>query len=164
LNDDLAGKMCSPEEIEKKRLLALQKRQSKQAQLMKLNVPTSSSVSGSNGQLFQELKHTHVMDTNIMRQNKSNNRFNPIEPKKFFTQASTVTGKCYMISNNRFALETSAFVPEIIATFKTIPSRVYGNYKLNDFNVVYIHKYLKFLFMFMYFLRCKIKNMEFSSQ
>lgn len=32
-----------------------------------------------------------------------------------------------MISNERFALETSSFVPAIIETFKTLPSRAYGN-------------------------------------
>lgn len=124
--------MCSPEEIEKKRLLALQKRQFRQAQLQKLNNSTNGSGNQPlpTDQISEESKHKN--STNIMRQNKSNNRFNPIEPKKFFSQISSVTGKCYMISNNRFALETSAFVPEIIATFKTIPSRVYGDYELND--------------------------------
>lgn len=73
-----------------------------------------------------------------MRQNKSNNRYNPIEPKNFFSQ--TVTGKCYMISDDRFALETSSFVPMIIELFKTIPSRIYGDYKFIDSIAMY--KYL----------------------
>lgn len=110
-------KMCSPEEIEKKRLLALQKRQ--QAQLKTQSTPNSSTQ-----------QQSKLNDNgNIMRQNKSNNRFNPIEPRNFFSQTVSVTGKCYMISNDRFALETSSFVPAIIEIFKTIPSRIYGKYK-----------------------------------
>jgi hypothetical protein len=35
-----------------------------------------------------------------------------------------------MINNDRFALETSTFIPVVIDTFKTIPSRMYGKYKL----------------------------------
>ncbi|XP_012215897.1 SWI/SNF-related matrix-associated actin-dependent regulator of chromatin subfamily A-like protein 1 [Linepithema humile] len=135
---DKMDKVCSPEEIEKKRLLALQKRQFKQAQLKNLNIPTNSSASQSPRQIPQESKYKD--STNVMRQNKSNNRFNPIEPKKFFNLTSIVTGKCRMISNDRFALETSAFVPEIIATFKTVPSRAYDvnskvwNFHLNDYD------------------------------
>lgn len=112
-------KICSPEEIEKKRLLALQKRQ--QAQLKAQSTPNNSSTQ-------QQSKLND--NKNIMRQNKSNNRFNPIEPRNFFNQTLSVTGKCYMISNDRFALETSSFVPEIIEIFKTVPSRIYGKYKL----------------------------------
>lgn len=132
-------------------MLALQKRQFKQAQLQKLT-PTSSSASQSTSQMCQESKHTD--STNIMRQNKSNSRFNPIEPKKFFNQTSTVTGKCYMISNDRFALETSAFVPEIITTIKTIPSKSYGNYELND--LIMSHTNISEIFIYVYFFRYKI--------
>lgn len=110
--------MCSSEEIERKRLLALQRRE--QAQLKAQN-----NIS-RNSPIHQQMKHKH--NTSIVRQNKASNRFNPIEPRKFFSSLSaTVTGKCYMISDDRFALETSLFVPKIIETFKTIPSRLYGN-------------------------------------
>lgn len=120
-------RVCSPEEIEKKRLLALQKRQ--QAQLKTQSTPRNSSTQ-------QQSKKDNE---NIMRQNKSNNRFNPIEPRNFFNQTLTVTGKCYMISNDRFALETSSFVPAIIEIFKAVPNRIYGNYKLIDLIVMHIN-------------------------
>lgn len=84
----------------------------------------------------------NVNGNTVMRQNKSNNRFNPIEPRNFFSQMLTVTGKCYMISDHRFALEISSFVPAIIEIFKTIPSRIYGNYKLTDLIAMHTNKYL----------------------
>ncbi|XP_077274708.1 SWI/SNF-related matrix-associated actin-dependent regulator of chromatin subfamily A-like protein 1 [Temnothorax americanus] len=122
-------KVCTPEEIEKKRLLALQKRQ--EAQLKAQRSPKDSPAR----------QQTHLSDgTNVARLNKSNVRFNPIEPRNFFSQASNVTGKCYMISQDRFALELSAFVPEIVEIFKTVPSRAYDlktriwNFHLNDYD------------------------------
>jgi len=113
------GKTCSLAEIEKKRLLALQRRE--QAQLKARN--TSCKVNN----VISE--PTYKVDS-IIKQKRSHNRFNPIEPKNFFNRMSTVTGKCYMINNDRFALETSTFVAAVIDTFKTIPSRMYGKYKL----------------------------------
>ncbi|XP_071639778.1 SWI/SNF-related matrix-associated actin-dependent regulator of chromatin subfamily A-like protein 1 [Temnothorax longispinosus] len=122
-------KKCTPEEIEKKRLLALQRRQEAQlkAQILSKDSPAR--------------QETHLSDsTNVVRLNKSNVRFNPIEPRNFFSQPLNVTGKCYMISEDRFALELSAFVPEIVEIFKTVPSRVYDlktriwNFHLNDYD------------------------------
>ncbi|XP_011694031.1 PREDICTED: SWI/SNF-related matrix-associated actin-dependent regulator of chromatin subfamily A-like protein 1 isoform X2 [Wasmannia auropunctata] len=123
-------KICTPEEIEKKRKLALQKRQ--QAQLRVRSTLTCSPVNN------QQLK----ANKNVARPNKSNNRFNPIEPKNFCnsTQFHSVTGNCYMVSSDRFTLETSLFVPAIIDTFKTISSRIYDpksrtwNFHLNDYD------------------------------
>ncbi|XP_070170383.1 SWI/SNF-related matrix-associated actin-dependent regulator of chromatin subfamily A-like protein 1 [Polyergus mexicanus] len=121
-------KKCCPEEIEKKRLLALQRRQ--QAQLKTQTTPINSPI--------QQPKYND--STNVLRPNKSNNRFNPIEAKNFFSRTSVLTGKCYMISNERFALETSSFVPAIIETFKTLPSRAYDvksrtwNFHINDYD------------------------------
>jgi len=40
-----------------------------------------------------------------------------------------------MISDDRFALEISSFVPAIIDTFKMIPSRIYG--KFIDFMIMH---------------------------
>lgn len=127
----LIDKVCTPEEIEKKRLLALQKRQ--QAQLKGQITPGKSPVQQSK---------LNVNRNAVMRQNKSSNRFNPIEPRNFFSQTSTVTGKCYMISDHRFVLEISSFVPVIIEIFKTIPSRIYGHYKLSLLIVIYRNEYL----------------------
>ncbi|XP_072765590.1 SWI/SNF-related matrix-associated actin-dependent regulator of chromatin subfamily A-like protein 1 isoform X3 [Anoplolepis gracilipes] len=116
---------CSLEEIEKKRLLALQRRQ--QALLKIQTTPSSSPV--------QQPKYNN--STNVMRPNKLNNRFNPMETKNFFNR-TVVTGKCYMISGERFALETSSFASSVIETFKTVPSRSYDvksriwNFHIND--------------------------------
>lgn len=122
-------KTCTPEEIEKKRLLALQRRQ--QSQLKAQSTPTSSQIHqqsklNDNENIAQQNKTNLNDNENIARQNKTNNRFNPIEPRRFFNPMLSVTGKCYMISDDRFALELSAFVPEIIDIFKTVPSRIYG--------------------------------------
>ncbi|XP_018300731.1 SWI/SNF-related matrix-associated actin-dependent regulator of chromatin subfamily A-like protein 1 [Mycetomoellerius zeteki] len=136
-------KTCTPEEIEKKRLLALQRRQ--QSQLKAQSTPTSSQIHqqsklNDNENIAQQNKTNLNDNENIARQNKTNNRFNPIEPRRFFNPMLSVTGKCYMISDDRFALELSAFVPEIIDIFKTVPSRIYDpksriwNFHLNDYN------------------------------
>ncbi|KYM97785.1 SWI/SNF-related matrix-associated actin-dependent regulator of chromatin subfamily A-like protein 1 [Cyphomyrmex costatus] len=121
--------MCTPEQIEKKRLLALERRQQSQFKIQ--STPTSN-------QICQQPKLND--NENIAQRNKTNNRFNPIEPRKFFNQMLSVTGKCYMISDDRFALEISTFVPDIIATFKTVPSRIYDlkskiwNFHIKDYN------------------------------
>ncbi|EFN86322.1 SWI/SNF-related matrix-associated actin-dependent regulator of chromatin subfamily A-like protein 1 [Harpegnathos saltator] len=120
------SKTCSPEEIEKKRLLALERR--KQAQLKTQNITPRNNFT------HQQLKP----NTNVIKQYKQNNRFSPIESRNFF-KSSSITGKCYMISNDRFALETSSFIPAIIETFKTVPSRLYDpksriwNFHINDY-------------------------------
>ncbi|KAL0104812.1 hypothetical protein PUN28_016447 [Cardiocondyla obscurior] len=124
-------KVCTPEEIEKKRLLALQRRQNAQlkTQIMTKNSPLPQSSKSNNNRSAMQHKD-----------NKSNNRFNPISPRNFFSKPSSVTGKCYMISDDRFALETSSFVPAIIEIFKSIPSRIYDaksriwNFHINDYN------------------------------
>lgn len=95
-------------------MLALQRRQ--QAQLKTQTTPINSPI-----------QQSRYDGTNVMRPNKSNNRFNPIEAKKFFGRTLVLTGKCYMINKERFALEISSFVPAVIETFKTLPSRAYGN-------------------------------------
>ncbi|KAG5326033.1 SMAL1 protein, partial [Acromyrmex heyeri] len=135
--------MCTPEEIEKKRLLALQRRQ--QSQLKAQSTPISNqthqqSKLNDNENIARQYKTNLNGNENIIRQNKTNNRFNPMELKKFFNPMVSVTGKCYMISNDRFAIELSAFIPEIIDTFKTVPSRIYDlksriwNFHLDDYN------------------------------
>ncbi|XP_050455855.1 SWI/SNF-related matrix-associated actin-dependent regulator of chromatin subfamily A-like protein 1 [Cataglyphis hispanica] len=124
---DKMDNKCSPEEIEKKRLLALQRRQ--QAQLKTQTTPINSSI-----------QQSRYDSTNVMRSNKSNNRFNPIEAKNFFSRTLVLTGKCYMINQERFALEISSFVPAVIETFKTLPSRAYDaksriwNFHINDYD------------------------------
>ncbi|XP_019885387.1 SWI/SNF-related matrix-associated actin-dependent regulator of chromatin subfamily A-like protein 1 isoform X3 [Camponotus floridanus] len=126
-------KKCSPEEIEKKRLQALARKQ--QSQLNTQTTPRNSPMQQPN----------HNNSTNVMRSIRKNNRFNPIETKNFFSRTSVLTGKCYMISNERFALEISSFVPAVIETFKTLPSRAYGylnvksriwNFHINEYDTL----------------------------
>ncbi|XP_032683947.1 SWI/SNF-related matrix-associated actin-dependent regulator of chromatin subfamily A-like protein 1 [Odontomachus brunneus] len=124
-------KIYSPEEIEKKRLLALQRRE--QAQLKAQN-----NTPRSNPTYQQQTKYKYYSN---VKQCKPNNRYNPIEPRNFYKpQSQPVTGKCYMISTDRFALETSLYVPAIIETFKTVPSRLYDaksriwNFHINDYD------------------------------
>ncbi|XP_036143302.1 SWI/SNF-related matrix-associated actin-dependent regulator of chromatin subfamily A-like protein 1 isoform X2 [Monomorium pharaonis] len=141
-------KQCSPEEIEKKRLQALQRRQ--QAQLKAQNVSANSPATPAHQQAQLKIQNaptntqTHQQtilsdSSNVVRPNKSNYRFNPIVSKNFFSKILSVSGKCYMISEDRFALEVP-FVPAIIETFKTVPSRIYDpkskiwNFHINDYN------------------------------
>ncbi|KAH0952756.1 hypothetical protein HN011_010895 [Eciton burchellii] len=126
---DKIGKTCSLAEIEKKRLLALQRREQAQLKAQSTSCKANNVISPS----------TCKVDS-VIKQNRTHNRFNPIEPKNFFNRMSTVTGKCYMINNDRFALETSTFIPVVIDTFKTIPSRMYDaktriwNFHINDYD------------------------------
>lgn len=98
----------------------MQKRE--QAQLKAQN-----STPRNNPTYQQQTKYKHNLS--VVKQYKPNNRYNPIEPRNFY-KPQPVTGECYMISIDRFALETSSFVPAIIETFKTVPSRLYGNCEL----------------------------------
>ncbi|XP_011876001.1 PREDICTED: SWI/SNF-related matrix-associated actin-dependent regulator of chromatin subfamily A-like protein 1 [Vollenhovia emeryi] len=127
-------KVCTPEEIEKKRLSALQRRQ--QAQLKTGITPVDSPARQQSSSPTVQQSRSNS-SRHFAPQNKSNNRFNPIAPGKFFSQPMA-TGKCYMVSDDRFVLETSLFVPVIIEIFKTIPSRLYDtksriwSFHLND--------------------------------
>lgn len=135
------GNICSPEEIEKKRLLALQRRE--QAQLK-----TQNNTSRSSPIHQQQIKYKH--NSNVVKQYKSN-RYNPIEPRNFYKSPS-VTGKCYMISCDRFAFETSSFVPAIIEIFKTVPSRLYGNCELINLKIISSLDLIIEIFIYIYLI------------
>ncbi|XP_076549329.1 SWI/SNF-related matrix-associated actin-dependent regulator of chromatin subfamily A-like protein 1 [Osmia lignaria lignaria] len=153
----------SQEEIEQKRLLALQRK--KQAQVK--NTSFNSSVSrnsispANNHAMFDQNKsmntvkpfeHYEAKDaevkskfgyhSNTPKFNKQKERFNPMSTKKFFGQKSRITGKCYMISDDRFTLETSSYFPPLIETLKTVPSRSYDmkaktwNFHLKDYETL----------------------------
>lgn len=140
--DHILDKPCSPEEIEKKRLVALQRRKEAQLRAQKTcknnslhdqfnykenrNIKDNTVVRSS--PMHEQSRHSE--STNIIRQERPSNRFSPIEAKNFFNKKTLVTGNCYMTTDDRFAVELSTFVPEIIETFKTIPSRVYGMYMI----------------------------------
>ncbi|KAF3426474.1 hypothetical protein E2986_04604 [Frieseomelitta varia] len=155
----------SKEEIEKKRLLALQRR--KQAQLRNIpfnpnantknnvsftssNVITNKNISNTSKNFGQDslryvdnkAKFRNNSFKNNEKFNKKDGRFSPMSTKKFFGEKSCITGKCYMITDERFTLETSSYFPSFIETIKTIPSRLYDmktkqwNFLLKDYETV----------------------------
>lgn len=143
---NITGMSYSKEEIEKKRLLALQRR--KQAQLRNIpfspNANTKNNVSFTNSNItanenisknfgqgslrYVDNKARFRNDSfkNNEKFNKKDGRFSPMSTKKFFDKKSCMTGKCYMITDERFTLEISSYFPSFIETIKTIPSRSYG--------------------------------------
>lgn len=148
----------SREEIEQKRLLAVRRKQQAQVQQSSSNYPkfgsnalnasaTNSIPSngskpynanksfGYRGKNYNEhkLKSRNNSFKSNTKFSKQTERFNPIEATNFFGQKSRVTGKCYMISDKRFALETSSYFAPLIETLKAIPSKSYG--KVLTFNV-----------------------------
>lgn len=138
----------SQEEIEQKRLLALQRKKQAQVKNTSFNSTVSKNrISSANSHAtFNQNKSTNTVKpferyeakntqdkpkfgyhSNTPKFNKHKERFNPMSTKKFFGQKSRITGKCYMISDDRFTLETSSYFPPLIETLKTIPSRSYGS-------------------------------------
>ncbi|XP_031368111.1 SWI/SNF-related matrix-associated actin-dependent regulator of chromatin subfamily A-like protein 1 isoform X2 [Apis dorsata] len=154
----------SQEEIEKKRLLAIQRK--KQAQLKnssfnstnignnissndnilinenKLNNSTKVLGHGQSKYINFKTKFGNNSDKNNAKFNKQKERFNPISAQNFFGQKSSITGKCYMISDTRFTLEISSYFPPLIETLKTISSRSYDmktknwSFHLKDYEVL----------------------------
>ncbi|XP_076232047.1 SWI/SNF-related matrix-associated actin-dependent regulator of chromatin subfamily A-like protein 1 [Calliopsis andreniformis] len=139
----------SHEQIEEKRQLALQR---KQAQINKSapnfarpgsSIPsTSCSILSDQNKSFNannSLKHRRKQNQEFKRNyssNKPKQRFNPIDSQNFFGQKSRIIAKCYMISDNRFVLETSSYFPPLIESLKTITSKSYDiKTKLWSFNL-----------------------------
>ncbi|CAK9809883.1 SWI/SNF-related matrix-associated actin-dependent regulator of chromatin subfamily A-like protein 1 [Anthophora plagiata] len=155
----------SQEEIEKKRLLALQRKQHAQTKsnFWDSTNNKNSILSSNSNIVINENKSTNVIkpfgndktkyvDLKAKFRNKFNNcntnfnkqkeRFNPITTQNFFGKKSQITGKCYMISDERFTLETSSYFTPLIETLKTIPSRSYDmktktwNFLLKDYETL----------------------------
>ncbi|KZC09702.1 PREDICTED: SWI/SNF-related matrix-associated actin-dependent regulator of chromatin subfamily A-like protein 1 [Dufourea novaeangliae] len=134
----------SSEEIERKRLLALQRKQQAQIKsnspnIIKTGITIPSIIGNENKSSNTAKSPWHNRNrfgefaaksgNNSFKSNrkfaKQKERFNPIETKSFFGQKTCMTGKCYMISDDRFVLETSSYIPPLIEVLKTISSRVY---------------------------------------
>lgn len=118
--------LCSKEEIEKKRLSALHKRQNK------------------------------ISNTSPSPHNKFNNKTCPLRenlqknlpyltPRSDQTNQNVpvtkvVTGNVYLISEDRFEVNPSEFCAPLVNIFKTIPSRIYvdktklWNFSIEDYN------------------------------
>lgn len=134
------------EEIEKKRLEALQRKQQIQSKVKSpfdpgkvqrnQNKPITSfsqSTSSFQRSITDPILRSEPNNSRIgpMRTYKTNNRYTPMTPQKFFGINSVITGKCYMITNERFAIETSSYLSSVIEVFKTVDSRIYGKlYKI----------------------------------
>nr|XP_033331224.1 SWI/SNF-related matrix-associated actin-dependent regulator of chromatin subfamily A-like protein 1 isoform X2 [Megalopta genalis] len=150
----------SHEEVERKRLLALQRKQQAQAKnnvpstvRTQNNIPSTSSINNEN-KLFNTSKpfvnrwnksvefNTKFKDNSFKgntKYNKKQERFSPIGTKSFFGQTTRVTAKCHIISDDRFTLEMSSYMPVLIEACKTVPSRSYDaktktwNFNLKDY-------------------------------
>lgn len=123
---------CTKEEIEKKRLAALQKRQSK---LMYQNntahyspVKLNSEASGGPSVLYyQQYTPDRVKNYNY---NASKTLHPYARPENNMSPpvSKVVSGSIYLISDNRFEVNPSEFCTPLINIFKTIPSRNYGKW------------------------------------
>ncbi|KAK2584538.1 hypothetical protein KPH14_006907 [Odynerus spinipes] len=148
-------------EIEAKRLLALQKRKqvipkvqvpfdpgkiqsnvNKQTHVTNFaqNVRNLPSITKNPKFISPKRRNFNKNEGGPMRSHKKDNRYKPMEAQKFFGINSIVTAKCYMITNERFAVEMSSYVPAVIELFKTINSKIYDintkiwNFHLKDYD------------------------------
>lgn len=106
--------LCSKEEIEKKRLSALHKRQNKisntsTSPLNKLNRKTCPLRDNLQKNLPYLTPRSDQTTQNV-----------PV--------TKVVTGNVYLISEDRFEVNPSEFCAPLINIFKTIPSRIYGEF------------------------------------
>lgn len=126
---------CSKEEIERKRLAALQKRQSKltvengspqfspgkfynkQSNLPSAGPSQSGPVKSFSSQ-YQKSFHPYTRPTN-------NNKEVPSVPV-----GKVVSGTVYLLSEERFEVNPSEFCTPLINIFKSIPSKCYGLYEI----------------------------------
>ncbi|XP_012259547.2 SWI/SNF-related matrix-associated actin-dependent regulator of chromatin subfamily A-like protein 1 [Athalia rosae] len=137
----------SDSEIERKRLLAIQRRE-----LLTKKVSGGSPQAGQSPQSSNSLQsadtcagnrfsngHSSSRNQFVMQSQIKNNRYNPLntkEPTKFFNKQETATAKCFMKTDNRFAVDLPMFQQQVIEVFKTIPSRSYDvKTRIWDFNI-----------------------------
>ncbi|XP_047535168.1 SWI/SNF-related matrix-associated actin-dependent regulator of chromatin subfamily A-like protein 1 [Vanessa atalanta] len=122
---------CTKEEIERKRLAALQKRQEKLNNKQCLRMNTFSPINSSAG----PVKSSAASSIGFHPYGK------PENSKSFAENASipstkVVTGTVYLISEDRFEVNPSEFSAPLINIFKTIPSKTYDiNSKLWNFSI-----------------------------
>lgn len=121
---------CSKEEIERKRLAALQKRQNK--------VSVKSNQPGSPGN--SSLSPGSPISSNYLRSgpnivNGHRTFFHPYKRPETsnpenISISKVVSGTLYLISEDRFEVNPSEFCPPLISIFKSITSRNYGKFIL----------------------------------
>lgn len=107
---------CTPEQIEEKRKLAQMKLHAK--------YKSDSSPRGNRQILNQSTKN----GGSPLKQY----HFNPYDKRKatlpFYVKTDVITVSSQLISEDRFVVNLSAFDTSVINVFRTIPSRLYGEY------------------------------------
>lgn len=127
---------CTKEEIEKKRLAALQKRQSKLTnQNNALNFSAANFYSKASGEpsvsYYQQSTPGPVKNYTY----NASRTFHPYAKPENSTSkcnelpiSKVVSGTIYLISDKRFEVNPSEFCTPLINIFKSIPSRSYGKW------------------------------------
>ena len=130
--------MYSKEDIEKKRLQALAIKQRKYGNLNNATksqgVPeTNKNIRSNENNLPSTSKNSLFSksesnkNSGVLKQQFQQNRFNPMKAKNFYRNSDQlVIGNCYMVQNDRFAVDLSKYHPPVIDVFRTIPSKAYG--------------------------------------
>jgi SWI/SNF-related matrix-associated actin-dependent regulator 1 of chromatin subfamily A len=123
---------CTPEEIEKKRRIALEKLARK-----KFHSPLKPNLENLNGEITAP---QHSLSPSKQRFNfKAHEQVRhnakpydkPKEALQFYGKDKVVTGRCSLITEERFVVELSGFSTPALDVFKAIPTR---NYNVNTRN------------------------------
>ncbi|KAI8439689.1 hypothetical protein MSG28_013383 [Choristoneura fumiferana] len=132
---------CTKEEIERKRLAALQKRQNK-AENLNNSISSPVSISSPRTPLAQSRAGPVRNFGNFSGSSKT---YHPYAKPESKAQESSVpvtkvvSGTIYLISEERFEVNPSEFCTPLINVFKTIPSRNYDpssklwNFSIDDY-------------------------------
>lgn len=123
----------SEEQIEQKRLLALQRKAQQKTEINKAT--PNCGKAGNTSKVFEygEKKQTdfkakfgntsYKSNTSF---NKRKDRFDPLETQNFYNKKLRITAKCFMITNDRFTMELTSYFLPVIECLKTVSSRSYG--------------------------------------
>ncbi|XP_038222560.1 SWI/SNF-related matrix-associated actin-dependent regulator of chromatin subfamily A-like protein 1 [Zerene cesonia] len=125
---------CSKEEIERKRLAALEKIKNKLSQSAQQNVNKSPGPSYTNN--FSRYPRD-ISNSNAFHPYTRNDKNNSVE--SYVPVTKVVSGTVYLISEDRFEVNPSEFCTPLINIFKTIPSKSYDtksklwNFSIHDY-------------------------------
>lgn len=125
---------CTPEEIAEKRRIALERLKAKKEALAKTKELLSTK---SNEKEPVALTTSKKIPTNPYQNSRilshpyaskptSTNNINNKKQQVVQAPISVISCSCYMISQNRFEVNPSAYYNKLIDVFRTIPSRGYG--------------------------------------
>ncbi|XP_072945205.1 SWI/SNF-related matrix-associated actin-dependent regulator of chromatin subfamily A-like protein 1 [Epargyreus clarus] len=118
---------CTKEEIERKRLAALQKKQAKMVNQNTCVVSVSSPVKP-----ILTSKYLQSPSPGPLKGDKRSSTFHPYSKTKQNQESNVpvtkvVSGTVYLISEHRFEVHPSEFCTPLIDIFKTIPSKCYDS-------------------------------------